>query len=111
MPLLPDVQFGSATEPVDWRNMPDDGMPDDDSVPEESSVDLVGMLGFDPLDDDGEVEKMDVAADLALEPYVPLAKALPQVVLAQNRLHEKTRQFLHDLGIKLAEEVRRHGRA
>lgn len=108
--MLPDVQFGSATELVDWRNMPDDS-PDDDSVPEESSADLVGMLGFDPLDDDGEVEKMDVASPTFLEPYFPLSKALPQVVLAQNRLQEKTRQFLHDLGIQLAEEVRRHGRA
>jgi hypothetical protein len=38
--------------------MPDDDTPDDDSVPEKTSWEVIGILEFDPLDDDGEVEKV-----------------------------------------------------
>ena len=58
MPLLPDVQFGGSDEPLDWREMPDDDTPDDDAELAETPEEVVGMLGFDPLDDDGEVEKV-----------------------------------------------------
>ena len=45
-----DVYFGSVKEaPLDWRSLPDDS-PDDDALLAVTPADVVGILGFDPLE-------------------------------------------------------------
>lgn len=47
---LPDARWGGAdTKPADWRKEPADVDPDDEELPK-TPVDVVEMLGFDPLD-------------------------------------------------------------
>lgn len=48
---LPNVRFGKQTEnKVKWKNKPDDD-PDDEQL-DETPDDVIGMLGFDPADED-----------------------------------------------------------
>jgi hypothetical protein len=50
--LLPDVHFGSPEAgSLDWRDdVYEDDAPDDDGQLSETPVDVVDLLGFDPLD-------------------------------------------------------------
>jgi hypothetical protein len=53
MSLFPDVHFGPCDETIDWRECVDDS-PDDDAELAVTPPDVVGILGFDPLELKGE---------------------------------------------------------
>jgi hypothetical protein len=54
MGLFPDVHFGPVGEPLDWRECAPDDSPDDDAELFPTPPDVVGILGFDPLELKGE---------------------------------------------------------
>lgn len=48
---LPEVHFGDADRPLpNWREHPEEGADDDEELAQ-TPVDVVAMLGFDPLDE------------------------------------------------------------
>ena len=52
---LPDVHFGDTVDkPLDWRaeEFDDDTSDDDEELPE-TPADVVALLGFDPLEEEG----------------------------------------------------------
>lgn len=50
---LPNAHFGTAEAPLpDWRKEKAPEPPDDDEVLDLTPPDVVGMLGFDPTDEE-----------------------------------------------------------
>jgi hypothetical protein len=47
----PEVHYGTADKPIDWRQFEDD-TPDDDEELAETPASVVKILGFDPLDEE-----------------------------------------------------------
>ena len=71
---LPQVSFGKAEKPVDWRSVKDD---DDDDAP--ASAELIAMLGFDP----DEAETSDRAA--VLDEIKSELKSIKSEIAARRR--------------------------
>jgi hypothetical protein len=58
MSLFPGVHFGPVGEPLDWRDPKfADDTPDDDAELAVTPPDVVGILGFDPLELKGEAHQ------------------------------------------------------
>ncbi len=47
--VIPDAHFGDGELP-DWREEEEDDVPDDDEELDETPLDVLDMLGFDPKD-------------------------------------------------------------
>lgn len=51
--MIPKAHFGQATAtPVDWRTALEDDDDKDDDAETATSEDVIGMLGFDPEEED-----------------------------------------------------------
>lgn len=54
MPKLPEVHFGSVDRgPLDWRKYKDESLDDDEPL-EKTPKSVIEILGFDPLEFEGE---------------------------------------------------------